>query len=290
MMKTFPEQLLAARKASGMTQEQLAEQISVSRPMISHWETGRSLPDLETIRRLSRCLNFNFLQDDVPEPLVEEEVPPAQEDNVQQPKRKRRYLYAFLGGIAVAVVVMCLILLPERPQENPDAVLTSAQAEATATRTWAGSDVASSTLDVNPIEWYQQPNERIEGQAYLSMAVNENPLRALPANRHVSNIVGWDFVCEIQEENGFDFTVTEYSVAFFFEGMKEYIYRYDAEVVADWWGDNIIPAHGMKNTSSSFPMDGRHRIGVGLMLIGIDANGNEREFHYYIELSQEIAE
>lgn len=37
------------RKLSGMTQEQLAEKLSVSRQTVSRWETGGALPDLESI-------------------------------------------------------------------------------------------------------------------------------------------------------------------------------------------------------------------------------------------------
>ena len=54
-MKSFSEQLLKARAASGMTQEQLAQAVHVSRAAVSHWETGRYLPDFQTIQTLSQC-------------------------------------------------------------------------------------------------------------------------------------------------------------------------------------------------------------------------------------------
>ena len=37
------------RKGAGITQEQLAEQLSVSISAVSQWETGKTLPDISAI-------------------------------------------------------------------------------------------------------------------------------------------------------------------------------------------------------------------------------------------------
>ena len=39
----FSEQLQALRRRSGLTQEQFAEQLQVSRQAVSKWESGESL-------------------------------------------------------------------------------------------------------------------------------------------------------------------------------------------------------------------------------------------------------
>ena len=47
------EKLKKARQKSGMTQEQVAEKIMVSRVTVSHWENGKSLPDIVSLISLS---------------------------------------------------------------------------------------------------------------------------------------------------------------------------------------------------------------------------------------------
>ena len=37
------------RKLSGMTQEQLAEKLNISRQTLSKWENGTSMPDVESV-------------------------------------------------------------------------------------------------------------------------------------------------------------------------------------------------------------------------------------------------
>lgn len=50
---TFAEELAALRKERHITQEQLANEMNVSRTTISRWEMGKALPDIETVKRLS---------------------------------------------------------------------------------------------------------------------------------------------------------------------------------------------------------------------------------------------
>ena len=53
-MEQFGAQLSAARKAKGYTQEQLAEKLAVSRTNISRWESGKMMPDLDTVKLFRR--------------------------------------------------------------------------------------------------------------------------------------------------------------------------------------------------------------------------------------------
>ena len=51
---TLSEKILDLRKQQGMSQENLAEKLGVSRQAVSHWEVGSALPDASNIRQLSR--------------------------------------------------------------------------------------------------------------------------------------------------------------------------------------------------------------------------------------------
>ena len=53
------EKILQLRKALGFSQEQLAEQVGVSRQSISKWETGQSVPELDKLVILSQVFGVS---------------------------------------------------------------------------------------------------------------------------------------------------------------------------------------------------------------------------------------
>ena len=56
----FAEKLKEARTRAGLSQEQLAEKISVSRSAVAKWETGKGLPDIENIKAISHLLDVSI--------------------------------------------------------------------------------------------------------------------------------------------------------------------------------------------------------------------------------------
>lgn len=52
--------LFQARKKSGLSQEEVAEQIGVSRQTISKWETHETLPDIHQSKKLSLLYNMTL--------------------------------------------------------------------------------------------------------------------------------------------------------------------------------------------------------------------------------------
>ena len=43
-----------------MTQEELAEQLNVARQTISKWETGETIPDIDSLKKLAVLLDFSI--------------------------------------------------------------------------------------------------------------------------------------------------------------------------------------------------------------------------------------
>lgn len=58
----LPEKLYALRKKSGLSQEQLAEALNVSRQAISKWEGGKSYPDIHSLLLLSALFDVSLDQ------------------------------------------------------------------------------------------------------------------------------------------------------------------------------------------------------------------------------------
>ena len=52
--------ILQKRKQKNMTQEQLAEQLNVARQTISKWETGETIPDIDSLKKLAVLLDFSI--------------------------------------------------------------------------------------------------------------------------------------------------------------------------------------------------------------------------------------
>ena len=81
----FADKLIALRKKAGWSQEELAQQLNVSRQSVSKWEGAQSVPDLDKIVQLSRIFGVStdyLLKDE----LEEQEPAPALSE---QPQRRR---------------------------------------------------------------------------------------------------------------------------------------------------------------------------------------------------------
>ena len=56
----FHEKLQQLRKQNNLTQEQLAEQLFVSRTAVSKWESGRGYPNLESLKSISKQFSVSI--------------------------------------------------------------------------------------------------------------------------------------------------------------------------------------------------------------------------------------
>lgn len=101
------QKIKTERQAAEWTQEQLADKIFVSKRTISNWETGKTLPDIESVLRLAKVfqISLNNL-------LVEDSAV------VKELKRKEELanisgIY-YLGPVLTGVILILLMYLPLR--------------------------------------------------------------------------------------------------------------------------------------------------------------------------------
>ena len=109
----FSEKLQALRKQKGLTQEQLAKELYVSRTAISKWESGRGYPNIDSLKEIAK-----FFSVTVDRLLSGEEVLTiAREDQ----KRKESYLRDLVFGI-MDISLVIFLFLPIFGQKVNDAV------------------------------------------------------------------------------------------------------------------------------------------------------------------------
>ena len=109
----FNQKLQELRKQKGLTQEELAEQLYVSRTAISKWESGRGYPNIESLKAISKF--FSVTLDDL---LSSDEVLTiAEEDNKQKGKLFCDLTYGLLD-----LCVALLLFLPFFANKTEEAV------------------------------------------------------------------------------------------------------------------------------------------------------------------------
>lgn len=76
---TLGEKIKETRKSAGLTQEQMAEKLMVSRQAVTKWEADKGIPDVENLKRISKLLNvsIDYLLDngqDVDKSVIRESI------------------------------------------------------------------------------------------------------------------------------------------------------------------------------------------------------------------------
>lgn len=99
----FNEKLQELRKNKGLTQEEMAEALFVSRTAVSKWESGRGYPNLDSLKEISRY--FSVTIDDL---ICSEEIITAAEDE----KKACLDKYTALICGALDILMALLLFLP----------------------------------------------------------------------------------------------------------------------------------------------------------------------------------
>ena len=83
-----------ARKKNQCTQETLAEQLHVTRQAVSNWESGKSLPDIETLAKLADTLNVTI------ESLI------YNNEEMSRTVREENWIGRFCLNLAIAIYII----------------------------------------------------------------------------------------------------------------------------------------------------------------------------------------
>ena len=104
----FNEKLQQLRKRKGMTQEELAEVLYVSRTAVSKWESGRGYPNIDSLKAIA-----TFFHVTIDELLSGDELLTLAQEERQQSERRQRDLVYGLLDVSSAL----LLFLPFFGQE-----------------------------------------------------------------------------------------------------------------------------------------------------------------------------
>lgn len=96
----FNEKLQELRKQKGLTQEELAEVLYVSRTAISKWESGRGFPNIESLKAISKFFSISL-----DELLSGEEILAIAENDHKQKERTIRDLIFGLLDCGMALLL-----------------------------------------------------------------------------------------------------------------------------------------------------------------------------------------
>ena len=101
------ERLYELRKGAGLSQEQLAERLGVSRQAVSKWETGSAVPESETLVAISTYFDVSLdylMKDGTPLPEAKADADEPQTTASGKPEKRT------VGIVICLVGVVCLLV------------------------------------------------------------------------------------------------------------------------------------------------------------------------------------
>lgn len=101
---TFAEKIYTLRKQKGLSQEQLADALGVSRQAISKWESGVCLPETEKLALLSNYLNVSIDQ------LLKDDMPIEKSEAPRTSTKAKLVSILFFIASAVCIVILAICL------------------------------------------------------------------------------------------------------------------------------------------------------------------------------------
>ncbi len=106
----FGEILTTLRKSKGLSQEQLAEELNISRQTISKWELGQSTPDIDCISKISDFFGVSTDYLIKGEHLICNNSSPEMKELADN-KQNITYQWCFYSGLSYVLMAMTGIII-----------------------------------------------------------------------------------------------------------------------------------------------------------------------------------
>lgn len=106
---TLSEKMIALRRQQGLSQQDLADRLGVSRQAISRWETGAVQPLADSVKSLAQVFQVStdyLLNDDLDTPTPPPTAQPAPPQEKPKSARKHRKWLLALAALAAAAVLI----------------------------------------------------------------------------------------------------------------------------------------------------------------------------------------
>lgn len=106
---SFAKKMIELRKQNGLSQQDLADRLGVSRQAISRWETGAVQPLADSVKSLAQVFQVStdyLLNDDLdtPTPPHSPQPTPTPQEEPTPARKHRKWLLALAALVAVAAI------------------------------------------------------------------------------------------------------------------------------------------------------------------------------------------
>ena len=106
MSTSISKNIKRLRQQAGLTQEQMAEKLFVTRQTVSLWENGKTQPDIQTLERIAECFGVELMT-----VLYGNSLPKSEEE--QRKEALIRWLVIVIAVYAGFIALdLCLFLFP----------------------------------------------------------------------------------------------------------------------------------------------------------------------------------
>lgn len=272
-----------ARKAQGITQEQLAARLYVSRQTVSSWENARTQPDYETLQKLSEMLSIS----------VGELLGVAKEPNPQE-----NPLEAEPSCVPPADDLPSVSPIDSTVHESPSVPLEVVQPpEETAEKPHRRSILPLAVLcllvftclaawlfalpgSYSP-EQFMKSVVPVEGQAFVTLYTRECRVN-LPSGKSHPN---WSYNLYLREDHGVGFQIETLRYVYFLEDGQTVQLEHNAADIARMKQTSHLNGYGLMVMAPGYAPSDRnpsHPVGVGVMLQGRDDGMHAQTYTLYV--------